>query len=303
MYDMFELFRRAQGGAAFDNLARAYGMTPDQMRAATAALTPAFMQGFQRQAQTSDGSQRFADLFQTETYARAFEAQAAALDPKTRDAGEDALGALFGSKEVSRAVAAQAAAASGVQAQIIRSVLPVLASILVGGFMKGLQGAQAPGAQGGVMPGPLGDILGQMFGGRPAASAAPSGQSGAGTGDPQNPFQSWIDMFGQGAQQRPGGAGGASANPMGDLMGSILSSMFGGGAQQTAPDASPRAPGGAPKEPPAKGGDIPRPTPPAAGTPFDDMVATGRELSAQNADAMNRIFDAFFSGGKEKGRG
>lgn len=296
MYDMFELFRRAQGGAAFDNLARVYGMTPDQMRAATAALTPAFMQGFQRQAQSDDGARRFADLFQTETYARAFETHAAAVDPSSRHAGEDALGALFGSKDVSRAVAAQAAAASGVQAQIIRSVLPVLASILVGGFMKGMQGAQPSAGQSGATPGPMGDILAQMFGGgRPGGQPAPSG--GEAAQESQNPFKSWMDMFGQtSAQTQPGGA---PNNPMGDLMGSVLSSMFGGAAQPGAPETAPPPP----DEPPAGSEDKARPADPAAGSPFDELIATGRDLSAQNADAMSQIFDAFFKGGQDKGRG
>lgn len=287
MYTMFDLFRQAQGGAAFDNLARAYGMSPDQMRAAAAALTPAFAQGFQRQAQSDGGAERFAQLFQTETYARAFEAQAAALDPETRGAGEDALGALFGSKDVSRAVASQAAAVSGVQAQIIRQVLPVLASILMGGFMKAAQAGGAGGQAGGAaFPGPLSDIFGQMFGG-----ARPQGQPGGGPG---NPFQDWMNAFG--GAGAPGGQGAQPANPMGDMMGDMLNTMFGGVKPAAASEAAAPAPdkeGG-----PAGTGDESRQAEPA--TPFDDLIATGRELSSQNADAMERIFDAFFGGG---GRG
>jgi hypothetical protein len=275
MFSMFDLFRQAQGGAAFDNLARAYGMTPEQLRAMTAALTPAFAQGFQRQAQNDEAARRFADLFHTETYARAFDAQAAALDPSTRGAGEDALGALFGSKEVSRAVAAQAAAASGVQAKIIREVLPVLASILMGGFMKAMQGSG--GAPGSAFPGPLGE----MFGGGAAQKPAADG--------PQNPFQPWIDAFGGAA----GGQAGAQ-NPLGDMMGDWMKGMFGGDASAAAKDP----PRGDETEPPGGSADKARPAEPAA--PFDDLVATGRELSAQNAEAMSRIFDAFFGGGKTK---
>ena len=274
MFTMFDLFRQAQGGAAFDNLARAYGMSPEQMRAATAALTPAFMQGFQRQAQGDDGARRFADLFQTDAYARAFEAQAAALDPSTRGAGEDALGAIFGSKDVSRAVAAQAAAASGVQAQIIRQVLPVLASILMGGFIKAAQGSGPAGA-------PFGDAFGRMFGGQAKPEAAA----------PQNPFQVWTDAMTRGA--------GDAANPMGDVMAGWMKSVFGSQDAEPQPEPEPEP---APertrskKAPPADDGDGDRPAESAAAS-FDDFVATGRELSQQNADAMERIFDAFFGAG------
>ncbi|RXF73303.1 DUF937 domain-containing protein [Hansschlegelia zhihuaiae] len=274
MLNMFDLFRQAQGGAAFDNLARAYGVTPDQLRAMTAALTPAFAQGFQRQAQNDEAARRFADLFQTEAYARAFEMQAAALDPATRGAGENALDALFGSKEVSRAVAAQASAASGVQAKIIREVLPVLASILMGGFMKAAQGAA--GGSGATFPGVFGDMFSR-------ADKAPDA--------PQNPFQPWIDAF---SQAQPQAGGQAASNPLGEMMGEWMKGVF--GVEAAKPEPEPEPPSG--EEPPAGGGDAARPAEPA--DPFDDLVATGRELSAQNAEAMSRIFDAFFTAEKKR---
>ncbi|MFC3690785.1 DUF937 domain-containing protein [Chenggangzhangella methanolivorans] len=265
MFNMFDVFRQAQGGAAFDNLSRAYGVSPDQLRAMTAALTPAFAQGFMRQAATDEGARRFAELFRTEDYARAFEAQAAALDSSTRGAGENALDALFGSKEVSRAVAAQAAAASGVQAQIIRQVLPVLASILMGGFMKAAQGAGAPTS-----------AFDTLFGGGKEQAQSPF---------PANPFQGWIDAFNRSAEGAGGSAAGSGQipNPLGDMMGEMMKSMFGAPAQPEEPEAPPYE---EPAEPKSET---------AAENPFDDFVATGRELSQQNAEAMSQIFDAFFS--------
>lgn len=283
MADMYDLFRQAQGGAAFDAVARAYGMSPEQMRAATAALTPAFAQGFQRQAQSGDAGARFAALFQTETYARAFDAQAAALDPAARTAGDDALGALFGSKDVSRAVAAQAAAVSGVQAEIIRKVLPVLASIIVGGLMKAAQGA-GTGSGGGAPQAsdPLGQITDfwrKMTGG--AGGAA--GGGGQGGQNPHNPFQDWM----RGGAQPDGGAAAQPSNPMGDMMAETLNAMFGGVRTPQGETASPAGPGNDAR-PGASGA-----------SPLDDMVATGRATASQNARAMEQIFEAFF--GKKAG--
>ncbi|HVI30068.1 DUF937 domain-containing protein [Hansschlegelia sp.] len=279
MINMFELLRQAQGGAAFDNLARAYGMSPEQIRAAVAALTPAFAQGFQRQPQNDQAARRFAELLQTETYARAFEAQAAAFDQAATSAGEEALGALFGSKEVSRAVAAQAAAASGVQAEIIRKVLPALASILVGGFAKAAQGAAGGGATSG-FPGALGAFWGEAMRAASGASQTPAGEA------PHNPFEEWMRGFGQAGAKagadRPQEGG---AMMMGDMMAEMLNGMFGGAPSRKPPEDQ--------KEPPAGTGDEPRPAGTATGA-FDELVETGRELSAQNARAMEQIFDAFF---------
>lgn len=276
MSDMFDMFRQAQGGAAFDNLARAYGMSPEQMQAAAAALSPAFAQGFARRTQGDASARRFAQMLNTETYARAFDAQAAALDHSTKAAGDDALGALFGSKDVSRAVAAQAAAASGVQAELIRKVLPVLASILIGGFMKAAQSAGSPAPKPDAPPqpgfpgdfGPIGDFWKQMTGGATAGAAA--GQGGG--ENPQNPFQDWMGGFG-----KPGATPDAApSNPLGDAMAETLNTMFGG-----VPKAEPEAPPAATAPPPEAG---------TKRTPFDDMA----DVSAGNAKAMEQIFDAFF---------
>ncbi|GLK78569.1 DUF937 domain-containing protein [Methylopila turkensis] len=287
MINFYELMRQAQGGAAFDNIARAYGLDPAQMRAATAALTPAFAQSFQRQARNDHAAHRLNELFGADVYARAFEAHAAALDPTARAAGDDALGALFGSKEVSRAVAAQAAAASGVQAEIIRKVLPVLTSILIGGFMKASQGASAPSPSSGGAAGPFGPFWDQMFG-----QTAAEGRKG-GSENPQNPFQDWMGGFGKTAEEPE--PRDPPANPMGDVMADILNGMFGAPRRdETSPPDAPPAeapPAGAPE---GEQSD-------AFAASFDQMVQTGRELQAQNARAMEQIFEAFLGAGKKPG--
>jgi hypothetical protein len=287
MFNMYEMMRQAQGGAALDNLSRAYGLPPERMRAAIAALTPAFAQGFQRQAQSDDASRRLASLFDTETYARAFETQAAALDSNAKSAGDDALGVLFGSKEVSRAVAAQASAASGVQAEIIRRVLPVLASILMGGFVKAAQGARTPAQDAPGFGGPVGEFWAQAL--RTLSGSAGGAQKGAA---PENPFQAWANAFTQSAPaSREASQQGAQTpqNPLGEVMAGMLNAMFAGGApaEPTAAEPSKTKRQSAAEKPEAEEA--------AGATPFDDMMATGREFSAQNAKAMEQIFDAFFS--------
>jgi len=303
MFDMFELIRRTQGGGAFDHIARAYGMTPEQMRAATAALTPAFAQGFQRQSQSDAAARRLHELMGAETYARAFEAQAAALDPRARNAGEDALGALFGSKDVSRAVAAQAAAASGVQADIIRKVMPVLTSVLIGGVIKAAQASQAAAPEAGSdgpFPGPFGAFWNELLRDstrRPEADAPADA--------PRNPFNDWARAFRPESDKTDGGKTGgggpesaandsaAPSNPMGEMMAEIFGGMFGA---RTAADPVTRESTPDPVEAPAQ---EPEPGETAETTPFDKMLETSRELSAQNARAMEQIFETFFS--EEKG--
>ena len=50
--------------------------------------------------------------------------------------GNGILGHLFGSKDLSRAVASQAAQATGIGQQVLQQMLPVIASMIMGGLFK-----------------------------------------------------------------------------------------------------------------------------------------------------------------------
>lgn len=94
-------------------------------------------------------------------------------EPTEVDKGNQILGQLFGSKDGSRAIAASAAAESGVEPSLLKKMLPILAMVAAGYVMK-----QASQGQGG-----LGGALGGILGGQPSASgegASPTTQSGSG---------------------------------------------------------------------------------------------------------------------------
>ncbi len=93
------------------------------------------------------------------------------------DTGNQILGQLFGSKEVSRNVAAQVEQKSGVSSAIIKKMLPVIATMAMGAMTKkvgGPQGLVGTAGRGMAMKGimnlidqdndgnPLDDILGMM---------------------------------------------------------------------------------------------------------------------------------------------
>ena len=83
--------------------------------------------------------------------------------------GNDILGQIFGTKDVSRGVAEEVAGSTGLPPELLKKMLPILAMAVVGYLMKG-QGnpATAPagqagsGAGGGALGGALGGILGQV---------------------------------------------------------------------------------------------------------------------------------------------
>ena len=97
-----------------------------------------------------------------------------ANEPTEVDKGNQILGQLFGSKDGSRAVAASAAAQSGVEPSLLKKMLPILAMVAAGYVMK--QASQGQGGLGGA----LGNILGgqSTAEGQPGASPSPTTGSG-----------------------------------------------------------------------------------------------------------------------------
>jgi hypothetical protein len=83
--------------------------------------------------------------------------------PTDVNRGNEVLGQIFGSKEVSRTVAQSASARSGLDPSLLKKMLPMLAMV-VAGYMAKQPGAGAPKAATG--GGGLGGLLGGLLGGR-----------------------------------------------------------------------------------------------------------------------------------------
>lgn len=92
-------------------------------------------------------------------------------DPTPVQPGNDILGEIFGSKDVSRGVAEEVAGSTGISSDILKRMLPILAMAVMGYMMNGQQqsaSAQQPaggGAAGGALGGALGSILTQVVSG------------------------------------------------------------------------------------------------------------------------------------------
>ncbi|RRI03021.1 DUF937 domain-containing protein [Mesorhizobium tamadayense] len=229
MPSLFDIFAQAQNGSGMQALAQQFGLSQQQAQAAVEALLPAFSQGLQRNTADPYGMGAFMTAMASGQHAKYFEDATRAFSPQGINEGNGILGHLFGSKDLSRAVAAQAAQATGLSQQVLQQMLPAMASMMMGGLFKQTNNQmQAAGGFGGGNP--LGEIIGEMMrqagGGSPAPQPAPNPY-----GD--NPLGKVLqDMFGGGAQQ-PQSQPQQAPNPYGDNpLGKVLQDMFGGAAQQ-----------------------------------------------------------------------
>ena len=136
MLPLFDMMMQAQNGAAMDAVSKQFNLAQEQATKAMAALMPAFSASLKR---SSSNPYDFMGLMQavaSGNYAKYFEDMGKAFTPQGIDDGNTILGQLFGSKEVSRAVAAQAAQMTGIGQEIYKQMLPVIASTLMGGLFK-----------------------------------------------------------------------------------------------------------------------------------------------------------------------
>lgn len=247
--NLFDMLAGAQGGNGMEALARQFNLSPQQTQGAVEALLPAFSQGFRQNVADPNGLGSFLRAMASGQHAKYFDDASKAFSPAGLKDGNGILGHLFGSKDLSKAVAAQASQETGIGQNVLQQMLPAIASMLMGGLFKqtnnqvqsGTFGAANPlgeiieqmmrqqgGGAGRQAPqtsdNPLGDILGQILGG------AQQGQNPQGGGN--NPLGDILGQVlrGGGAQgQNPQGSGN---NPLGDILGQILR---GGGAQGQAP--------------------------------------------------------------------
>lgn len=331
MIDLYQMMMQAQGGYAVDNLARQFGLSREQAEAAVSALLPAFSTSLKRNTDQPGDLSAFLNALGSGRHMDYYENAMAAFTPQAMMEGNGILGHLFGSPEVSRAVAAQAAATTGLGQAILKQMLPVIASMIMGGLFKNMGGAGGQGGflgtlienmlkgglagMGGSAPqtrragadNPFGDLLEQMMGGG-ARQGGGAGRSAA----PDNPFGDMLDqMFGGGARQGGGSgqrSGGAPDNPFGD----ILDQMFGGGARQQGGGGQRQ--GGAPDNPlgdifdqmfgggqrraeaPAPEAEPEAPSSPRGKDIFGEMFEAGRQVQKDYQKNIDDIFDAYLEG-------
>jgi hypothetical protein len=148
----------AQAGG-LKSMARELGVSEAQAESGAAVLIPAILGGFKRQTQAQpNGLEGLGGLLGQLGGGGLFD-QVLAPEPTNTSLGNDVLGQIFGSREVSRTVADNAAAKSGLDPALLKKMLPMLA-MLVAGYMAKHRSGGASSSGGG-----LGGLLGGLLGG------------------------------------------------------------------------------------------------------------------------------------------
>jgi hypothetical protein len=159
--NILESVLNTQGGAAVRQLAAQFGLGEDQTASALSALVPALAAGLQRNVQQQDGVEALISALGAGQHREYIDNPASLTDPSAINDGNGILSHVFGSKDVSRAVAANAASQTGLSADLMKRLLPIAAAMVMGALAKHQAGSTAQGAG---MPGNRGGLA-DMIGG------------------------------------------------------------------------------------------------------------------------------------------
>lgn len=191
---------------AIGSIAQQLGVNEQVAEMGANALLPAILGGFKKTAQAQpSGLEGLGGILGQLGGGGLFDS-VVSPEPTPVEQGNDVLGQIFGSKDVSRSVAGHAAEQTGIDSSLLKKMLPLLAMLVAGYLAK--QGGDEQGGGG------LGGILGSVLGGGQSAG-------GGGLGGILG------SVLGGGGQQSGGGLGGLGSlldmdgdgNPLDDIIG------------------------------------------------------------------------------------
>lgn len=288
MLPLFDMMLQAQNGMAMDAMAKQYGLAQEQAAKAVAALMPAFATGFKRNTTNPYDFSALLQAMTSSNYAKYFEDMSSAFTPQGIADGNQVLQQLFGSKEVSRAIAAQAAQLTGIGQDILKQMMPVMADTLMGGLFKQTTG-QFPGANA-FTNSPMGAMMQQWL---ESTGLQPKPQSQTATMF-DNPFtRAFQEMMGGQKKAEPQ----ATANP-------FLDNPFTKAFQDMAAAYTAQMTG--------QPAEAPKPAPEPAKSPekeaqegfaamMNTMFDSGLEVQKSYQKSMEQIFDSYLSASRQAG--
>lgn len=284
MMPLMDMLMKMQNGQALQEFSRQFQLSQEQTKMAIEALLPAFSQGLKRNAYDPWGAGMLLGALASGQHSQFFEHPMSAFTGDGLQQGNEILGQLFGSKELSRAIARQAEQTTGIAQEVFKQMMPALASVIMGGLQR--QSAEQFGGSGaGPSENPFAELMRQMMSqsgtGGPAGQARRSSETAAGPFD--NPFVQAFQQMMAGSGTAPGGkpdGGMFSHNPFAEF----FERMANAGTASGEPNAAQARvnPSGRPRNP---YDDI-----------FGKMFESGREVRDEYQKGMEKIFDQYLKG-------
>jgi hypothetical protein len=219
MFNLNDILQSAQGGEAINNIAQRFGLSPEQAQSAVQALIPALSAGLTKAAANPGTLGSVISAVNDSTHQASFNDPNAAQSPAATDKSNDTLSAILGSNHIIQQIVQRASAVTGIRPDILMQMLPVIATVVIGGLATSLKNQGLGGMLGQLATAAEQGNLGSVLGG--AAGGTTAGSSGGGL------MGMLTNLLGGllGGQSSGSGAGAAANSSLGGALNS-LTNMF-----------------------------------------------------------------------------
>ena len=126
----------AQGGSIVEQIAGRFGLDRAAAENAIRSLVPLISQGTQRNMSDQSGVESLVNALANGNHQNYLDNPESLSEPAATQEGNSILGHIFGSKDVSRSAAAQAAGETGLKVSTLKKMLPLLASTAMGAMSR-----------------------------------------------------------------------------------------------------------------------------------------------------------------------
>jgi hypothetical protein len=159
--DLLSLLLNQGGGQAVSQLGNSFGLNENQTASVLSNLLPALGQGLARNASSQGGLDGLLGALTGGQHQRYLEDPSILAQQDTIDDGNGILGHILGSKDVSRQLAQQTSERTGIGVDILKKMLPLVATLAMGALSRQTASVQqTPGAS---ATDGLSSILGQFL--------------------------------------------------------------------------------------------------------------------------------------------
>lgn len=146
---------------AVNRVAKQLGISEGDAQSGLKELIPALARGVAKNASSDSGASDLVRALETGKHERYLNEPDLLGDDSTIDDGNGILGHIFGNKDVSRDVATRASSNTGITSGILKKMLPIAASLVMGALSRGVLGG---GGGGGIFGGGRKPQLGGLAG-------------------------------------------------------------------------------------------------------------------------------------------
>lgn len=141
--NILEMMLDGQNRGQIEQLANNFGISEDQIQAAMAQMVPALSQGVKKNISNQSGLDSLLKALASGNHQQYVEKPESLTNDAAVLDGNNILGHILGSKDVSRAVADRASTNTGIDSSLLKQLLPMIASMMMGSLSKQTSGNAA----------------------------------------------------------------------------------------------------------------------------------------------------------------